>query len=214
MSRAERTGTRSIGMGLWGWVALALCGSVAPANAVSLASLLAGGSIVSGDVELSSFEAKVSGKGLSSDFALYDVQSDSGGGIIVTLAYGTDPGKNGKLKILYHADSMGAEDLAGAFLDVDAESGVDLRSKVKMKGAGALVARNALGKDFDEVAFKKLFEELDVRLSISAKDGLGMVTAGLGTAGTQVPEPNTAALIALGLLGIGWVGGSRRRSSS
>ena len=69
-----------------------------------------------------------------------------------------------------------------------------------------MVARTALGKDFDDVTLKKLFDDLDVRLSIRSRHGLGTVTAGFTTrASTPVPEPNTAALIALGLLGIGAV---------
>ena len=94
MSKTERKWTRSIGIGLrlWGWVALALGGSAAPASAVSLADLLAGGSIVSGDIEFSDFKAKVFGKGLSRDYAEYDVQADSDGAIIVTLAEGRSPG--------------------------------------------------------------------------------------------------------------------------
>lgn len=210
MSRTERTWTGSIGIGLWlgGWVALALCGSAAPASAVSLADLLDGGSIVSGEVEFSDFEAKMFGKGLSRDYSEYDVQADSDGAIIVTLAEGTRPGKHGKLKLSYQADSIDPEDLSGAFLSVDADSGVNLRAnkKIKASGVGTLFARNALGKDFDDATLKKLFDDLDVRLSIRSRHGLGAVTAGFTTReSTQVPEPNTAALIAAGLLGIGVV---------
>ena len=165
-------------------------------------------SIVTGGVEFSNFEVKIRGKGLSRDLSDHEVTFGEGG-IQIELAEGFD-GKPGKVKLAYLATDVSGQGLTSASLDVDS---ADYQVKNKLKGlpgVGKLLYRgnrpdrHVLGLDLDAL------DSVRVKANIRAQGG-AMVENYFGTQVVTTPEPASAALLALGLLG---VAAHRRRASS
>lgn len=185
------------------FLAMGLWLQASPARAVSLADLIEpDATLVSGSVVYSNFEVKVSGKGLASDLSSYIVSPSADNGFQIVLADGT-PGKKGNLKLEYDATS--SQNLEGAALSPEPAGGViSIKNHLKdKKNLGKLSFKNK-PNDSLELAFDDLVDTFHVKSKIRV---LGLAAGGSSVAqsaptATPVPEPGTAALLAMGVLGL------------
>jgi len=184
-------------------ILLAAVSFALPASSMSLADLMTEGAMFQSDgVTFSDFKVKIGGKGLDRNLASHEVTFENGT-IQIQLAPGFE-GKRGKMKLDYVASASGPAGLNAAGLDVD---GTDVQVKNKLKGLGKLAFQS--GKPDKQVLGLPLdaIESVRVKSKVTTL-GASTVANSYGSA-TPVPEPGTAALMALGL---GALAGSRRRS--
>jgi hypothetical protein len=201
-----------------GFLYLALAAGVmvtgSSASALSLADLVAGGSVTAGNgVVYDGFTVKIKG-GLSRTLSDYQVVATATGftisGDVTDESRGRKAGK-GKIKLTYGVTTNDPGGLLGGELGVQPGNQPALVAALKKiydgkKKLGKLEV-NAGGSHLDEVALAGLVD-LNVRERIRLGAGFsgGTVTSGF----SAVPEPGTFALVGLGLTAVAAL---RRRSA-
>lgn len=216
----------------WPLLGLGLClGLVAarPAEALSLDTVIGGGSFAAGDLVLEDFEASVGGD-LIPSLSFYDVDFLSGG-LVLTGPLSAADGEVGLFVLGFTVRAPAGGSLTGAMLQGPvAASGVGAQASVDAAldelASGDLVASlglfdtGAVAGDAVTVATAPLGgapEALRVQLTV-VLDSL-LVGGALGGSArapsitarfASLPEPGTLALLAVGLLGLARAGRPRR----